>query len=266
MNKAPAAPAALAARSISARYGSLAVFEEISLELRTGELVALIGPNGCGKTTLLHTLCSIHPDAGGEIFLGDKSIKTLTRREKAQRVSLVPQFTEVGFEITVADAVGLGRYPWLGPLAPFGPRDRELIEQAIDALDLGALLRRTLDALSGGERQRVHLARALAQDTGVLLLDEPVASLDLKYQQETYGRLRELADGRGKAIMVADHHLNLVAAVCDRVVVLRQGEIWADGKPADIITEEMIHTVFDARMKVECNTEGTPQCLWSFHG
>ena len=109
MSNTPAAPAALAARSMSARYGSHAVFEGISLELHAGELVALIGPNGCGKTTLLHTLCSIHPDTTGEIWLGDKSIKMLTRREKAQRVSLVPQFTEVGFEITVADAVGLAR-------------------------------------------------------------------------------------------------------------------------------------------------------------
>ena len=262
MNRSPSP--ALTARSISARYGSKVVFEGISLELHAGELVALIGPNGSGKTTLLHTLCRIHPDSRGEIFLGSKSIESLSRRETARRVSLVPQFTEVGFEITVADAVGLGRYPWLGPLTPIGERDRERIEQAIDALDLGALRRRPLDSLSGGERQRVHLARALAQDTDLLLLDEPVASLDLKYQQETYERLRELADHRGKAILVADHHLNLVAAVCDRVVVLREGKIWADGGPAEIITREMIHAVFDARMNVQVNKEGTPQCLWTF--
>lgn len=262
MSKEPAT--ALAAREISAGYGTISVFNNISLELYTGELVALLGPNGSGKTTLLHTLCGIHPDASGEVDLADRPLRALSRRAVAQRISLVPQFTEVGFEITVEEAVGLGRYPWLGPLAPLKDRDRELIQKAIDSLNLAPLLRRTLDTLSGGERQRVHLARALAQDTQVLLLDEPVASLDLKYQQETYKRLRELARGGGKAILVADHHLNLVAAVCDRVLVLCDGRIVAAGTPAEIITEEMIQTVFDARMTVRREKEGRPQCLWTF--
>jgi iron complex transport system ATP-binding protein len=262
MSKQPAK--ALAAQGISANYGAISVFSDISIELYSGELVALLGPNGSGKTTLLHSLCGIHPEATGEIVVGEKPLSRLSRRETAQRISLVPQFTEVGFEITVEDAVGLGRYPWLGPIAPLQDRDRALIQQAVDSLNLAPLLSRTLDTLSGGERQRVHLARALAQDTKVLLLDEPVASLDLKYQQETYQRLRELAHQQGKAILVADHHLNLVAAVCDRVIVIWDGAIWAAGTPAEIITEEMIRTVFDAHMTVRRDEKGRPQCLWTF--
>jgi len=254
----------LSARDLSAGYGSRPVFAEISLSLRLGELTALVGPNGSGKTTLLHSLCGIHTEGSGTVFLGEKKISSLSRRQIARRVSLVPQFTDVGFEITVSDAVSLGRYPWLGPMAPLTALDHDQIEAAMISMNLLSLRKRSLRTLSGGERQRVHLARALAQSTPVLLLDEPVASLDLKYQQETYERLGSLARDEGKAILVADHHLNLVGATCDRILVLHQEKIVGDGTPGEIITEEMIRDVFGARMSVRGDEKGRPQCLWAF--
>ncbi len=254
----------LTARNLSAAYGSRQVLHGVSLDLPAGELVALIGPNGSGKTTLLHLLAGILPSTGGEVLVGDRPLAKLSRRAIARSICLVPQFAGVGFELTVEQAVTLGRYPWLGPLAPPSSNDHEAVEAALIGLNLSALRTRRLDTLSGGERQRVHLARALAQATQVLLLDEPVASLDLRYQQETYERLRALADERAMGILVADHHLNLVAATCDRVLVLDAGKERANGSPGEIITESMIATVFGARMRVQGGAEETPQCLWDF--
>lgn len=247
-----------------ARYGERVVFREISLSLAGGCLAALIGPNGCGKTTLLHALGGIHREVAGRIEIQGRPLESLSRREIARQVALVPQFSHVDFDVTVAEAVATGRYPWLGPLERFGPRDHEAIEAALRAMDLGLLRTRRIHTLSGGERQRVFLARALAQETPILLLDEPAASLDLRYQQETYARLIELAQSRDVAILVTDHHLNLVAATCDRLLVLHEGGLWADGPPREVVTEEMIRIVFGARMRIRKGAQEIPQCVWDF--
>jgi iron complex transport system ATP-binding protein len=257
-------PDPLVAIDLSAAHDGQRVFAGVSFTLARGTLTALVGPNGCGKTTLLHTLCGIHTEATGEVRLLGQPLRGMNRREVARRIGLVPQFSQIDFGVTVEEAVELGRYPWLGMLAPPAPEDREAVEAALTALDLAALRRRPLQTLSGGERQRVFLARALVQAAPVLLLDEPAASLDLRYQQETFERLRALAREQGAAVLVADHHLNLVAATSDRVIVLHHGSIVAQGAPGEIVTEAMIHTVFGARMRVTHDPQGRPQCLWEF--
>ncbi len=254
----------LSARDIAAGYERYEVFRGVSLDLPGGSLTALVGPNGSGKTTLLHCACGLHPLSAGEVTLEGIPLGQRSRRDIARRLALVAQFAEVDVNLTVEETVALGRYPHIGPIGAFSESDNAAVQRALAEMDLEGLRSRPLQTLSGGERQRVHLARALAQQTRILLLDEPVASLDLHYQQDTYGRLRELAHRRGLAVLVADHHLNLVAATCDRVLVLHQGGIVASGSPREIITEEMIGRVFGARMVVQPDEEGRPQCQWVF--
>ena len=252
----------LSVHALTAGHGSRAVFEELSFVLPPGSFTAVVGPNGSGKTTLLHTITGIHPATRGEVRIDGADLAGLSRREIARRVALVPQSVQIDFEVTVEDAIALGRYPWLGAIAPFGPRDEAAVEAAVRSMDLTALRGRGLQTLSGGERQRVFLARALAQETPLLLLDEPAAGLDLRYQQEIFTRLGELAAARRMAILVADHHLNLVSAMCDRLLVLHRGGLRADGPPEEIVTEEMLRTVFGARMRVRRENGGRPQCVW----
>lgn len=264
MGAGTAARVLLAARGLTARYGTREVFSEVTLELPAGRLVGLIGPNGCGKTTLLHTLCGVLQPAAGRVELTGQPIATQSRREIARQIALVAQFSAVDVEITVEETVTLGRYPRLGPWAPLSAEDHRAVDDVLASMELLPLRHRPLQTLSGGERQRVLLARALAQETPVLLLDEPVASLDLRYQQETYRRLAALASDRGMGVLVADHHLNLVAAVCDDVLVLHAGRLGPAGPPRDIITEVLIHDVFGARMRVLQDEAGRPQCMWVF--
>jgi iron complex transport system ATP-binding protein len=265
MSLAPPAPDdPLVVRDLAASYGGPPVFSGVSFTLGRGTLAALIGPNGCGKTTLLHALCGVQRAEAGEVRLLGRPLAALDRREIARRVGLVPQFSQIDFEVTVEEAVGLGRYPWLGMLAPPAAEDREAVETALTTMDLGELRRRSLRTLSGGERQRVFLARALVQATPLLLLDEPAANLDLRYQQEVFHWLHRLARERGVTILVSDHHLNLAAATADQVLVLRGGRLTARGSPREIVTADMIREVFGARMRVVQDAEGRPQCLWEF--
>lgn len=254
---------ALTASGLCAGYEDRLVLREIECRLRTGELTAVIGANGSGKTTLLHALSGILPLRSGAVTLQGEPLLKLRRREIARRLALVPQFTDIGFEITVADAVALGRYPWVGPAQPLRTADRQAVDRAIGLLDLGVLRHRRLDTLSGGERQRVLLARSWAQDASVFLLDEPVASLDLRYQHETYAHLRRLAHGANRAVLVADHHINLVAAFCDRVWLLREGRILAAGAPTDALTTQTVEEVFGLRMQQMWSHGGKPQFVWS---
>jgi iron complex transport system ATP-binding protein len=263
-SRAPDAVACLEARGLAVEYDRRPVLRDVSLRLRPGELTALIGPNGAGKTTLLHALCGILSPSAGEVLLDGRPLRDHSRRAIARRVALVPQLTEAAAAVTVIETVTLGRYPWMGPLAAPTVEDREQIESALEAMDLGALRDRPLETLSGGERQRVFLARSLAQATPVLLLDEPAANLDLRYQQEIFERLRALAGGRRVAILAAEHQLNLVAAACDRVLLLHDGGLRAEGTPSEIVTDETLREVFGARMRVTRGAGGRPQCLWDF--
>jgi len=254
---------ALATRDLSAAYDGAAVFCAIRFRLARGELAALVGPNGAGKTTLLHLLAGLQAPSSGDVILAGRTLAAYPRREVARRIAFVPQFSDVVPGVTVREAVGLGRYPWMGPLAPPSAADRRAVERALAEMDLAPLAERTLETLSGGERQRVLLARALAQETPVLLLDEPAANLDLRYQQETFARLRQLVGERQIAVLVAEHHLNLVAATCDRLLVLHAGRLWADGPPAEVVTDRLLSEVFGARMRISREASG-PQCLWEF--
>jgi iron complex transport system ATP-binding protein len=231
------------------------------LEIGRGEIVGLMGPNGSGKSTLLKAAAGLLTHRVGRMELSGEPSSRLDPRERGRRLAYVPQFTEPPFKSTVRDAVSLGRYPHLGGLGRAREEDERSIDRAIHSCELDPFRDREVQTLSGGERQRVLLARALAQETPLLVLDEPVSNLDLRHQQETYEHLRRLADDQRKGILVADHQINLQAAYCDRLLVLSGGRTAAAGAPSELITEELLVSVFGIRMKISSDG-GRPRCSW----
>jgi iron complex transport system ATP-binding protein len=233
-------------RGVSFTYprGDRTILREVSLLLRPGAIVGLLGPNGCGKTTLLRLLSGTLTPNNGEVLLAGSPLSALTRRDIARRIAVVPQETHATFEFTVLDVVLMGRYPHLGPFELEGPADLEIAYQALAATGTGHLEARPFASLSGGEKQRVVIAGALAQTADVMLLDEPTASLDLAYQLEVAALLRDLNRTHGTTMVVCTHDLNMAASLCDEVVLLRDGGVLAHGPTADTITVESINATF----------------------
>jgi iron complex transport system ATP-binding protein len=248
------------AEGVGFGYGARTILEEISLAIRPGELVALCGPNGAGKSTLLRLLLGLHIPSAGQVRLGGASIGALSRRQIARRAALLPQDAPVDLPLTVREAVALGRLPHLDRFQPEGAADAEAVERALAATDTAALGARPVTELSGGERQRVHLARALAQEAPLLLLDEPIAGLDLAHQLQTLELLRAIVD-RGRGALVALHDLSLAARRCDRMILLAGGKIRADDAPSVVLTPETLATVFGVRAEVRLDGDGRPFVL-----
>jgi iron complex transport system ATP-binding protein len=234
------------ARGVSFTYprGDRTILRDVSLLLRPGAIVGLLGPNGCGKTTLLRLLSGMLTPQSGEVRLAGRPLPSLTRRDIARRVAVVPQETHATFEFTVLDVVLMGRYPHLGPFELEGPADLEIARRALDATGTGHLEARRFASLSGGEKQRVVIAGALAQAAAVMLLDEPTASLDLAYQLEVATLLRELNRTHGTTMVVCTHDLNMAASLCDEVALLRDGVVLAHGPTTDTMTVDSIRATF----------------------
>lgn len=215
----------------------------VDLRLGPGELVALVGPNGCGKTSLVHGLLGLVPLSGGVVTLDQRPIAHWSRKELAQRVALVPQREDTPFSWRVEDMVGFGRYARLGPLSPMTDHDRRAVDQALARCDVTAFRRRTVETLSGGEWQRVRIARALAQEPALLVLDEPTASLDLGHEMELFELVAELVKD-GLSALVVTHHLNLAARYAGRMLLLDRGRVAAVGTPAQVMRAELLSSIF----------------------
>ncbi len=240
----------LECRDLAFAYGDRPVLDGVTLSLARGELVALVGPNGAGKSTLLHVLLGLRHVERGGVFSSGEPLSSLSRREVARRIAFVPQETRNDFDFTVRELVAMGRMPHLGRFEPERRTDVEAIERALELTETRRFSDRTLSELSGGERQRVHIARAIAQETDVLLLDEPTANLDVAHQLEVMSLIRRLVRA-GKAAAIALHDLSLAARFGDRIVVLGEGRLVADGNPADVITEPMLERYFRIRARIE---------------
>jgi ABC-type cobalamin/Fe3+-siderophores transport system ATPase subunit len=211
--------------------------------------VALIGPNGAGKTTLLRALARLVPFAG-EIELDGRQLAEIGRGELARLVAVVPQEPSTPPWMTVAEYVLLGRTPHLGPLAKEGARDREAAARALARLDLLGFVDRRLGTLSGGEKQRVVVARALAQEAAIVLLDEPTAALDIGHQQQALDLLDRLRAESGLTLVAAMHDLTLAAQYADRMVLLDGGRVVADGAPTEVLTAAVIARHYGAAIDV----------------
>jgi iron complex transport system ATP-binding protein len=220
------------------------VLEDVTLEAEQGGLVALLGPNGSGKTSLLRLLSGILSPLTGTITLDGASIGRWSRRDIARRIAVVPQETHALFDFTVQEMVLMGRYPHLGLFELESADDLEVARQALAATGTLDLQSRRFATLSGGEKQRVVIAGALAQASDVLLLDEPTASLDLGYQVEIAALLHRLNRDRGTTLVVSTHDLNLAASLCRHVVLLQRGRVLASGPTADVLTAANVRELY----------------------
>lgn len=242
----------LSCNSLSFSYHKKTVIEAVSLEFKAGEFVGLIGPNGAGKSTLLKLLLGLNKPNMGDIYLGNNNLSHLSRNKIAKRVSFVPQDHSIDYAFNVTEMVAMGRTPYLGNYQTESKQDLEIIEKALQRTDLSDLRERPADQLSGGERQRVFIARALAQQTEALLLDEPTASLDLCHQLELMDLLGSLTS-EGHLAIAAIHDLQLASRFCNRLIMLSEGKVVADGLPNEVITSDNLRRYFSIEAAVESN-------------
>jgi ABC-type cobalamin/Fe3+-siderophores transport system ATPase subunit len=240
----------LRGEGLALAYDGVAVLDGVDVVVAPGELLGLIGPNGAGKTSLVRLLAGLGAPDRGRVLLDGRALADWSRRERARTIALVPQDPRVEFPFTVLEIVLMGRAPYLTGLGFAGPDDVHRARTALARLGLEGLEARRLDALSGGERQRVFLARALAQDPAVLLLDEPTTHLDLRHQTEILDVVREGVRQRGLAALAVLHDLNLAAVSCDRLVLLAKGKVAAKGTPSEVLTQEAIERAFATRVHV----------------
>lgn len=240
----------LEAQNLTCTYGHRVVLDALALALQPGEVLALIGPNGSGKTTLLKALSRLLPPKTGTVLLSGRDVWTLSAGTVARHLALAPQQDDLSWPVTVEQAVALGRAPHRGWLLPYAGRDYQAIERALQQTALQVLRQRLMTELSGGERRRVILARALAQEPQVLLLDEPTAHLDLKHQAEVLELVQRLAYQDGLTVVIALHDLNQAALCAQRMALLANGSLIALGSPEDVLTAERLAEVYGVAVVV----------------
>lgn len=243
-------------------FGSKQALSGVSLSVRAGEYLGVIGPNGSGKSTLLRAMAGAVRPSAGRVRLDGRDVSDFKGRELARRLAVVPQDGEVSFDFSLLDVVLMGRSPRLGRFQREGEGDLAVAERVLERTNLLDLAGQPVGALSGGERQRAMIARALAQETDVLFLDEPTAHLDINFQVEILHLVARENRENGKTVVVVLHDLNLAAEFCDRLVMLSGGEVFADGSPDEVITAENVQSVYGSAVWVRKHpTSGRPYVL-----
>lgn len=241
---------ALRFSAASFAYRQAPVFRSLDLSVAEGEMTAVLGPNGTGKTTLLRLASGSLKPASGRVELFARDLLTLPSRERARIVAVVPQETHLVFDFTVKEVVLMGRAPHLGLLGIESQGDLEIARDAMARTEVAHLAHRRFLSLSGGERQGAVIARALAQEPRLLLLDEPTAFLDLRHRLAVYDLLERLNRDSGLTLVVASHDLNMAARHCGRLVLLHQGAVVADGSPEDVLRPEHIRSVYGVEAEI----------------
>ncbi|ODU07288.1 MAG: ABC transporter [Pseudonocardia sp. SCN 72-86] len=252
---------ALEGRGLSLGYDDRLVVDGLDVRIAEGRITAIVGPNACGKSTLLRGLARLLRPSAGTVLLDGADIHTLSTREVATRVGVLPQQPVAPDGITVEDLVSRGRHPHQRWLRQWSAADEQAVAGALDATGLTGLARRTVDELSGGQRQRVWIALVLAQDTDLLLLDEPTTFLDLAHQLEVLDLLVDL-HAAGRTVVAVLHDLNMACRYADEIIAMRDGEVVAQGPPGRVVDASLVETVFGVRARVvEDPTTGTPLVL-----
>jgi iron complex transport system ATP-binding protein len=249
-------------QSVCINYGRRRVLEDVSLSVRPGEVVVLIGPNGAGKSTLIRAASGIQPLCAGQVRIQGADLGRMSSSERARRLAVVPQARNLPPAFTVYEAVLLGRTPYIGWTGQASAQDHARARRALERAQLLPLAERRVGELSGGEQQRILLARALAQDTPILLLDEPTTHLDLHHQSALLNIVRGLATEGGKAVLMALHDLNLAGLYADRVAILVDGRMRHLGAPAEVLTERNLAAVYQVPIHVVTHPQyGSPLIL-----
>jgi iron complex transport system ATP-binding protein len=243
----------LRVQDITINYGECAVVQDVSFSLEAGKIIALLGENGAGKTTLLKALNASLPVAKGSIALDEKSIEKLSRREIARKIAVIAQETETKFPVSVLEFVLAGRFAHGAAFGWESAADLQIALRSLEACDLKNYENRRMNQLSGGERQRVVLARALATEAEILLLDEPTANLDLAHQSLLFRLVKERCVTSNAAAIVITHDLNLASEFADEFLLLKNGKIIAKGKPETVLTGENLQTVFGVNVLLDEN-------------
>ncbi len=236
--------------SIRFAYGPRRLFEGLSLVIRPGEMVGLIGPNGSGKTTLLRLMSGVLSPEAGEIRADGRSVATLPPRERARRIGVVPQESRLAFEFSALEVVLMGRAAHWGLLGVEGAADLAAARRAMERTGTLPHANRLIGRLSGGERQLVFVARALAQEPALLMLDEPTAFLDIRHRLEIYALLKDLNAAEGLTVVTTSHDINLAARYCPRLILLKDGRIVADGPTEAVFREEILSEVYGTPLRV----------------
>lgn len=252
----------LTAEALNAGYGARQILTDLDLSVPPNAITAIVGANACGKSTLLRCLARLLKPASGQVILDGRSVRDIPTRALARQLGLLPQSPIAPDGITVADLVSHGRHPHQGVLSRWTEADDRAVANALDATRTAELADADVDELSGGQRQRVWIAMALAQDTDILLLDEPTTFLDIAHQIDVLDLLVDLNRRRGTTIAMVLHDLNLAARYADHLVAIRAGRVHAAGAPAEVLTEDMVEQVFGVACRVMVDpTSGQPMML-----
>ncbi|WNS80519.1 ABC transporter ATP-binding protein [Domibacillus sp. DTU_2020_1001157_1_SI_ALB_TIR_016] len=252
----------LRAEQVNIGYGAATIVEDLTVDIPAGKVTTIIGPNGCGKSTLLKTMARLLNQNSGSVYLNGADIHRLSTKEIAKQMAILPQTPEAPAGLTVYELISYGRFPHQKGFGALNAHDKEVIQWAMDVTGTADFRDREIDALSGGQRQRVWIAMALAQETDLILLDEPTTYLDLAHQLEVLELLQELNEREGRTIVMVLHDLNHAARFADYLVAMRKGSIICEGTPETVMTKENLRSVFqiDAEI-VRDPRSGKPVCL-----
>ncbi|PSO57967.1 MAG: cobalamin/Fe(3+)-siderophore ABC transporter ATP-binding protein [Cyanobacteria bacterium QH_1_48_107] len=252
----------LETKQLTLGYDGAPIILDLNLAIPAGKITVLVGPNGCGKSTLLRGLARLLKPRRGKVYLDGADIFKLSTKAVAKRLGMLPQSPTAPKELTVRDLVAQGRYPHQNWLQQWSKEDEQMVEQALATTGMTQLADRTVDTLSGGQRQRAWLAMALAQDTEILLLDEPTTFLDLAHQMEILDLLDELNERQKRTIVIVLHDLNQACRYADYLVAVREGQVHVQGTPEEVITEETVREVFEVESRIMPDpVAGTPMCI-----
>ncbi|OQY40294.1 MAG: ABC transporter [Candidatus Cloacimonetes bacterium 4572_65] len=240
-------------KKLTAGYQDLPIFKDLNLSFDKGEFVSILGPNGSGKSTLLKLIVGYLKPTSGEISVNNRLLKEWESKELAKIITLIPQESFIQYNFTVEEIITMGRFPFVSFWHNYSSKDLDIVNKVMADLDLVRLKDKFINQLSGGEKQRTFIARAIAQDTDFILLDETFSHLDINHQIEILNIMKSLHKNYGKSIIMISHNMNLASNYADRIVILKDGSILADGSPHKVFTPEILERTFDIKLGVVNN-------------